>query len=1187
MASDFRTQEASSLSSSNQHGSAELASAALRPRMRLLFRRLAWWVGIPAALLLLAWFAPSIVARTGLIDVFLSRALIGSQGRITVGSAELGWFRPMVLTGVKLRDRSGNTLLTISRLSISKPLLSLLRDHSTLGDVVAGEPHLYGTLREDGSDWESFLQSLPAVDAPALSGRIEAIDGRATIEDRTIGRRWFADAIQAELVLPGGGEPLTAHAIANLAAGRRTAPLELDLQLPSASEGKEGVGELHVKAQNLPSLAFQSYLDRHFDCVQALGFFSGDLRFRWGYEGRPDNFDLEGWAQLDDTLLQCVWPRIDQLRLARLRVPLKLRKRGAQLEVEQGELECDFGHLQLAGRINLDAIAGDGRLAALAELARESFSVEGKVDLAKLAAATSQLLDVREGTELTGGQVRFALQSEPAPEVHRWHGELYTTQLTAVADGREIRWDDPLSAAVDVRQTGGGVRIQKAECRSEFLQLHASGTMEHLAATIELDLSRLADRLASFIELGEVKLAGSGRGELLLNRAESDRFAAEANLTARNFQFAWNPETTWVEDELSVRASASGKLAAAKRIASVDSGRLHLESGADRLELKLAEPAAWSALGEGVTLDASLQGNSKRWLARLRPWIAVGDLNIEGECVARSRVRIGKTSVALRDLDARLAPCRFDGYGLAIRENEASLRGSAHIDWAQGAVSLEDSRLTVGQLAADVAQLEINAAGGEPISVAGTVQAHGELALLQRLFQEASGTSPELSSGPSIAGELTADSSFAHQDGVTTGKLRLAVEKLRVSAGGEAAADPRSEKILWSEPQVLAELEGAYDGSQDELRIRRATVASQHAALRANGTVGDVQSTANLDLSGTVAYDWARIMPLLPTALQSEISISGADTARFAVSGPLREPEPKPPAAAASWAQRLAGRLETKWEKGRVFGLEMGGAPVTAQLAGGWLQTGRLDVPLSSGKLTVQPSARLAPGPWEVYLAKGPLLSNVKLTPEFCSRPIKYVAPLIASATRTEGDVSVELEGGRIPLADPARSDIVGTLSVHEAKMLPGPLARELMLIARQVEAIANREAPPPRLPEGESLLALEDQAIRFRLVEGRVYHEQFAARFGDAVLYTSGSVGLDQSLALAVDIPIREQWLRDERLRAALSGQVVRVPVAGTLAKPSIDRRSLQQLTAQMAATAARNLLRSELEGQLQKLFK
>jgi len=85
----------------------------------------------------------------------------------------------------------------------------------------------------------------------------------------------------------------------------------------------------------------------------------------------------------------------------------------------------------------------------------------------------------------------------------------------------------------------------------------------------------------------------------------------------------------------------------------------------------------------------------------------------------------------------------------------------------------------------------------------------------------------------------------------------------------------------------------------------------------------------------------------------------------------------------------------------------------------------------------------------------------------------------------------------------------------------------------------------------------------------------------------SSGSVGLDQSLDFVLELPIQDKWLRKHRALQSLSGQVIRIPIQGTLEKPRVDNRAVADLSKHLLQGVAERVLGDEINRQLKKLFR
>jgi translocation and assembly module TamB len=107
---------------------------------------------------------------------------------------------------------------------------------------------------------------------------------------------------------------------------------------------------------------------------------------------------------------------------------------------------------------------------------------------------------------------------------------------------------------------------------------------------------------------------------------------------------------------------------------------------------------------------------------------------------------------------------------------------------------------------------------------------------------------------------------------------------------------------------------------------------------------------------------------------------------------------------------------------------------------------------------------------------------------------------------------------------------------------------------------------------------------VPFRLANGRVYHTGLELRFPELTIRTSGSVGLDGSLALVAEMPVPPKWLGNSKLARAAAAQTIRLPIAGTLSKPKLDERALREASARFLRNTAEKTIRQETTGELKK---
>ena len=130
----------------------------------------------------------------------------------------------------------------------------------------------------------------------------------------------------------------------------------------------------------------------------------------------------------------------------------------------------------------------------------------------------------------------------------------------------------------------------------------------------------------------------------------------------------------------------------------------------------------------------------------------------------------------------------------------------------------------------------------------------------------------------------------------------------------------------------------------------------------------------------------------------------------------------------------------------------------------------------------------------------------------------------------------------------------------------------------------------PPQQPgsstNNRGLLVLPQQQVKFEMIDGRVHHQGLQMTVKDVVITTRGSVGLDQTMELVAEIPVQDEWLKKNAALAGLKGQMLQIPIRGTLAAPVPDFRGLANLSKDLARNAATGLLKDKVGSELNKFL-
>ncbi|MCU0963316.1 MAG: hypothetical protein MUF48_24755, partial [Pirellulaceae bacterium] len=195
------------------------------------------------------------------------------------------------------------------------------------------------------------------------------------------------------------------------------------------------------------------------------------------------------------------------------------------------------------------------------------------------------------------------------------------------------------------------------------------------------------------------------------------------------------------------------------------------------------------------------------------------------------------------------------------------------------------------------------------------------------------------------------------------------------------------------------------------------------------------------------------------------------------------------------------------------------------------------------------------------------IFDHQPLTPELCGTGLQLVAPLVADAVTAHGAFTFRLDEFRLPLGmvdAQQRAEAVqvrGVLELHAAKLgLRSSIIQRLIELAVR---LLGDELPA-------EITVAQDLRVAFHVADGRVHHEGLALvlphRDSAIRLQSSGSVGMDESLDLEVEIQLPSGLLGDSRLGSQLASRPLRLKVAGTLAAPQLRLAEDQSWVRQLA---------------------
>jgi hypothetical protein len=200
-----------------------------------------------------------------------------------------------------------------------------------------------------------------------------------------------------------------------------------------------------------------------------------------------------------------------------------------------------------------------------------------------------------------------------------------------------------------------------------------------------------------------------------------------------------------------------------------------------------------------------------------------------------------------------------------------------------------------------------------------------------------------------------------------------------------------------------------------------------------------------------------------------------------------------------------------------------------------------------------------------------------------CDRWVNWLVPLIGKSTHTEGLISVDLAGARVPLADPFGGEASGQVIFERLESSPGEHVRPLMNLLVKLQSAID-----PRFAFGDKtvLLRVRPEPVSFRLAERRLWHEGLVMDAGQLVVRSAGSVGADGTLAMLVEVAFRG----DIAGATPVVGQLLRtplvIPLKGTVHRPQFDARSIDTILGRIVENTAEAVIGPGLARGLETLF-
>ncbi|MBP7933601.1 MAG: hypothetical protein KA354_03030 [Phycisphaerae bacterium] len=1087
-------------------------------------------------------------------------------GSVEMRDLSLSWFGPCRISGLRLHDPEGKEVARADDVVLTEGVWRGITSPSHFEQLSLDTPRV--TLFVDEQGQISLLRAIATSEVSPPDQKpspLPAVTGRLVLRNGSM-----------KVVRPDGRELEVSH-------------VDGDLRLEATSSI---AGQLVAQAAEVGTVTGEIDLR---ELVR-------DGRFQpWGATGTarlstPASLSLAGLGQFatgqshaDGSAQVQVRAAFGQgeikvdtsIELARLLVRLADSSGASPVDVRLSS-QLRATRESLTGHAALDGQIGDGRVDVTCSWPKQTeipsvedivsgalagkavkwpdFVVEAKshLDLARLAQAVPALLHIQSQVVVTGGTLdaqRVILRGGEKPSTT---GAVTITRLASRRDAQITAWQ-PISLDWNVHiEPGTGLKVEKLALASDFANLVAKGTPSDLHADIQSNLARLQQQAAQVFNMDGVDLAGGTSGTLDLKRADQERIDLAVTLAGEGIRYRAGKRNLEV-GKLSVKKNGYFTLAGSKVT------RLTIADATWNADGSVAGTGSgWTGVGDGTfEVEMKIPRADLAYVAkRLVDLGVAGAAGYAGEAALQARAsRSSHNAPVVSEGSAALRNTRLG--------NEPLLAEDVSLSWSGLSIAPDGRRFEIksAELASTPARLAAAAVSlrtdGQPV-VEGKVEGNADLARCLAIGSRIAGWDKP----PAIAGRLTLSTvSQGSADGANlTGNARI--DGLAIGAG---------EKTI-REDQVRLAVKAGVNRRQETVTLDQFQMDSRMIAVKMTGTISDYARTCLLDLKGSYQASWEPISSLLhelAPATADKVTLAGASESRFTVTGTANQPQVTPTYRDAS------ATGEVSWVSADVCGVQVGKALLTPAFKQGQLTVPVSAIPAAGGQVHLGGGVDFRPA--TPVLSLGPelqLLESVRITPEMGRQLLSRVNPIFGSMTRVEGTVSLITRNIQLPLGEAIKTggSGQGRLDLQNLKVQPAGF----MMVLLDLGGLT-----------GGDNYTVQVSGVDFHLKNGRLHYDKFAMTFGpDFDLRFRGSVGFDETLDLAVSLPIRAALL--QKLGVAgptaeyarrLEKVRVEIPVVGTRLQPrmdlsQIDMKPLIEEAARSAVSQGADSLLKDLMG-------
>jgi len=1142
---------------------------------------------------------PPVISSDSVRRLILSRVNEKIQGDLSIDFWMIGWNEGILFKKIIYTDPEQGIRFTAARATMTHGLLELAFAPKDLGLITVDSPRLEITPHPELTS-ESDNGQKDAVGPSRSTGKVNrkksgsapwegasaellVHDGQVqtAVNDSTLTN--LAQRIETHAFLAKGIINFDLDFSANGDQGRVTAQGSLNLPARQDMLLETLVSKMDIKISSLQLKEPLALAASMGNLPTGQGLLNADLKLQ--ATGMKD-FAVQGDLNVDTLRMTGGFLGKDQPEINNVHLVIDCdRQSGQGWHIANLNLQADPGFL----RARSESDGGGRKLHARAML-----------KLPVLFDLFPHLLKVREGVQMKSGTLDFEADLDRNDQRSTLSAWARADHLGGTFKGHDFGWNVPVSLRLNGEKKGRDLQIDRLELDAPFIRARGRGNLRSFSLEATSELQQAFAEVDKFFDV-----PWSGVGHLRIKATSSvegdNRYQINTDLTVDNCAVFRSGQLVAPPHQFVLSGRVSAPPSFLREMKGPINAHLDISSWPGTIVLTTTGLQKKNgSLSMQYSLDTNL--NLERVAGILQPLDFLSNkTTLEGGLQLQSSGFINGKTLAVRTLESRIDSFVLNQPGLNLYDQHIHLRiarpkGRDHLpvtvhDLAGQAVAEKNQPVAVHDLVVSDSRDDFFKTGGGGTAVVFHDRGlylrncrldaeSGHIDIENLTLQDWRRPFATLNSKIKIDADVRRLFAFFHDsgrlsadiDGAGSANLvfdAVSMEKkekwINAVVHLKNFSLSRRKKIIYGDKNIRAafQMQGRLVSGR-VVDVGKINLHSSAFDLEASGSLDQDKGSGLFKAQGKLTPDLQRLVSIARHGFGVDLAMAGKKSEAFIVTCPLGKNAPD---------TRKTLKFSTNLYADHIgyMGVDIHHLEIPVYMENGILHAA-LAAQVNGGTLDLAPEWHLSDDPPVLTVPRASrALTAVRLRKPLVDGLLRRIHPLFGLLTTPSGQVDVRLNSLTWPLVPKGgnKAEFAAVIDLSRVNLVSSGFLRDVLT----------------NFGLQDEKLKLRDSELKCVGTEGRITCSPLRILVLDSEMTLSGSVGMDQSLKYALQVPVTRKLVGKEGYRV-LKGTTVRVPIRGTLSYPAFDRNLVAETVKGLVRQAAGRAIENKSETGLSDLL-